>query len=349
MKKLAKKVCSLALALALALCCLPAAYAAENEITVSFSYYDGAVVIPKSNLAVYDGIAEEYGYTLRGIEDISVFDAIVAAHKSYYGDEFTAETANNYLEMSAGFITKAFKTPSASLGFFVNDAMPNDGVFNESYNSYTGYACDQAAIADGDYISLFAYKNSMWLDYYMVISDSETEVITGEEFTVSATGYSAMWYGCYREEDRAAYTYPMAGIEVFSTADFETYSKVGTLDENGSTTLSFDKAGTVHLLLQGNFEDPAMGKIPVVGSWCKITVSEPEPEPEPTYEDAFYLPKSFDVSVDTESKEDSVILSFTIGFFDFNGEAPEKCERFTFEITCPVLITLIEFLSDIRG
>ena len=61
---LAAKICSLVFALAMALCCLPAAFAAEDEITVSFSFYDGAIVIPKTELTVTDGTAEKYGYTL---------------------------------------------------------------------------------------------------------------------------------------------------------------------------------------------------------------------------------------------------------------------------------------------
>lgn len=341
MRKNAKKICSLALALAMALCCLPAAFAAESEITVSFSFYDGAVVIPKSDIAVYDGIAEEYGYALTNTEDITVFDAIVAAHKAYYGDEFTAETAGNYLAMSYGFMTKAFGLATSSLGFCVNDEVPHDGIFNEAYNSYTGYSCDQAAVADGDYVSFYTYKDSMWFDYYMTLSDSEINAVTGEEFTVSATGYSVMWYGCYTEEDKAENTYPMAGLEVYSTTDFETYTSIGTLDESGAITLSFDEAETVYLCIMGSFDDPNTGEIPVIANWCEVTVSDPEP----TYENAVYIPKSLDIAVDTESAEGSAIIRFTIGYFDIKGEAPEKNECFTLEITFAPLVALIEFLS----
>ncbi len=347
MRKNAKKICSLALALAMALCCLPAAFAAENEITIDFSYYDGAVVVPKGMLEVYDGIAEEYGYELRGAEHITVFDAIVAAHKSYYGEAFTKETAVNYLEMSYGFITKAFEAPSASLGFFVNDEMPNDGIFNEGYNSYTGYACDQAVLADGDYVSLFSYKHSMWLDYYMVMSEDEVHVLTNEEFTVSAKGYSAMWYGCYREEDRADYTYPMNGIDVYSTTDFEEYTKVGVLDENGEITLSFGETGTVYLCLSGNYEDPAMGTVPVVGNWVEVTVSQPEPAPEPSYDDAFYLPCGIDVDVEAESETGNVEINFIISFFDIKGESPDKTESFVIQFNAFIFIGIFEFMAGV--
>lgn len=339
MKRITAKICSLALALALALCCLPAAYAAENEITVSFSFYDGAVVIPKSDLTVYDGIAEEYGYSLRGAEGITVFDAVVAAHKAYYGDEFTSQTANNYLVMSSGFITKAFANSSASLGFFVNDKMPNDGIFNEAYNSYTGYACDQAIIAGNDYISFFTYKSSYWADYYITTAKNEITAAAGEEFTVSATGYSAMWYGCYRDEDRAEYTYPMQGLDVYSTVDFITYTKIGTLDKNGETVLSFDELGTVYLCIMGNFDDPSMGKCPAVANWVKVNIVEPE--------GAIYLPESVDISVDTESDKNAVIIHYSIGYFDITGKGPTKAECFTINITFAPLAALIRFLSNL--
>ncbi len=349
MRKHAKKTCSLVLALAMALCCLPAAFATENAITIDFGYYDGGVVIPKGELTVYDGIAEKYGYTLREDAGITVFDALVAAHKAYYGEAFTAETAGDYLVMSNGFITTAFTVASASLGFFVNDEMPNDGIFNEGYNSYTGYACDQAIIAEGDYISFFTYKDPMWSDYYMVVSDSEIEVFKGEEFTVSAEGYSAMWYGCYREEDRAAYTYPMAGIKVYSTTDFEKYDEIGVLDENGEITLSFDEAGTVYLCMEGTFADPYMGSIPVVANWVEVTVSEPkpEPDPEPIYEDVIYIPCGFNLDIDADSETGKVSIEMVIEFFDIKGEAPAKTEKFGTQFNAGMFIVIFQFIAGV--
>lgn len=339
MKKLATKICSLALALALALCCLPSAFAAENEITVSFSFYDGAVVIPKTDdLKVYDGIAEEYGYTLSSNGGITVFDAIVAAHKGYYGEAFTAETAGDYLAMSYGFMTKAFGLATSNLGFCVNDEVPNDGIFNEAYNSYTGYACDTAAITNGDYVSFYTYQSSYWADYYVTLSANEIDATAGKEFTVAATGYSVMWYGCYKEEDRAAYTYPMAGLDVYTTTDFNTYTKVGTLDEKGEITLTINEIGTTYICVMGSFEDPMMGSCPAIANWCEVTVSEPE--------GAIYIPNSIEVEADTETADGVAALHFTIGYFDITGEGPDKTECFTIEITFAPLVCLIKFLAS---
>ena len=68
-------------------------------------------------------------------------DAIVAAHKAYYGDEFTRSTAKNYLVMNSSFIMKSFGRNTSACGFTVNGTMPNDGIINPSYGTPTGYAC----------------------------------------------------------------------------------------------------------------------------------------------------------------------------------------------------------------
>ncbi len=332
------KILSLVLALALALCCLPAAFAQEEEITIDFSFYDGTVVIPKSEFKVTDGIAEEYGYTLADTENITVFDAIVAAHISLYGDKFTKETCGNYLEMSSSFITKAFGIPTASLGFFVNDKMPHDGVYNPDFYGYTGYACDTAAIKDNDYVSLFTYQDlSMYADYYITLSDNEISVNPNEEFSISATGYSAMWYGCSLEETVEANTYAMKDVEVFSTTDFEEYTKIGTLDENGEITLSFPEPGTVRLLFKGEFEG-LYDTVPVIANWCEVTVNEPatepptEPSTEHDYSNSKYVPTGIGLDIGTDRNEESLVFTFRVSFSDLNGTAPIKTEIFSFSL-----------------
>lgn len=356
-KNLSAKLLSLVLALALALCCLPAASAQEKEITIDFSFYNGNIVIPKTELEVTDGIAEEYGYSLADKENITVFDAIVAAHISLYGEKFTKETCGDYLEMSASFITKAFGAPSSALGFFVNDKMPHNGIYDENFYGYTGYACDTAAIKSNDYVSLFTYQDlSMYADYYITLSDSEISVETQEEFTVSATGYSAMWYGCSLEETIEANTYPMAGVDVYSTTDFELYSKVGTLDENGEITLSFSNPGTVYLCFMGKFED-MYAVNPVIANWCEVTVSEPITEPpteqpdnnpsEPDYKDAMYVPNDIDVLIDADSEKGAVTVTLRIDFTDINKAAPAKSEFINFSINVSWFSRIIEFISGV--
>ncbi len=334
MKNLAKKICSLALALALALCCLPAAFAAENKITVDFSFYNGAVVMPKTEIAVTDGIAETYGYTLSSNSGVTVFDAIVAAHKAYYGDAFTTETADNYLSMSYGFMTKMFGISTSSIGFCVNDKVPHDGVYNEAYMGYTGCACDAAVIKNGDYVSTYTYKDPSWLDYYITLSENEIDATAGKEFTLSATGYSIMWYGCALEETIKNATSPMEGLEVYLTTDFKNYSKIGTLDKKGEIKLTINEIGKVYLCISGKYNG-----VPAVANWCEVTVSEPE--------GAIYLPKSIDIEVDTESKDGIAVIICETDYFDIAGKCPDKTEICNFEITLAPLVWLFKLIASI--
>lgn len=351
-RKFTKTLCSLVLALALALCCLPVAFAAENEITVDFSFYNGAVVIPKTEVTVYDGIAEEYGFTMSAtdhngvtIDGPTVFDAIVAAHKAYYGDDFTEETSGNYLSISYGFVTKAFGVKSSALGMCVNDVVPHDNVFVDAYNSYTGYSFDACVINEGDYVSIYTYQDkSYYADYYITLSDNEIKTVTGEEFTLSATGYSAMWYGCSKEDTITSQTYKLAGLDVYLTTDFKLYSKVGTLDENGEITLSFDNVGTVYLCVMGDFEDPYMGIVPTVANWCEVIIKEPE---EPVYEDALYIPNRLDITVEANPDEGRIVLNFIMNFSDIKTDVPDKTESISFEINVSWFSKIIEFIAGL--
>lgn len=365
---LAAKICSLVLALAMALCCLPAAFATEDEITVSFSFYDGAIVIPKTELTVTDGTAEKYGYTLsendhngNPVNGITVFDAIVAAHEAYYGEAFTADTCGDYLAATNGFLSKAFGKQTSALGFCVNDKVPNDGIYVDAYGAYTGYAADTAVISGGDYISVYTYQDSYYADYYVTLDKTEVAAKTDEEFTLSASGLAIMYYGLSKPEVVDAMTNPMAGLTVYSTKDFKAYSSLGVLDAEGKITLSFSEPGEYWLCTSGDFDDPTLGTVPTVANWCKVTVTEPQPEPdpdpqpnpdpepqpEPDAKDAFYLPKKIKASLNANPDEGSIVLTITVNFADIKGEAPEKSEALTLSLNITWFSRIIEFIAGI--
>ncbi len=341
--KLARTLCSLALVLALALCCLPAAFASENEISVDFSFYNGAVVIPKTEIKFYDGIAEEYGYEMsstdhsgKAINSATVFDALVAAHKIYYGQAFTKETSKNYLEISYGFVTKAFGIKSSAWGMCINDKVSHDDVYVDAYGGYTGYSFDSAAINSDDYVSVYTYQDkSMYSDYYITLSDDKISTTTGEAFTISATGYSAMWYGCSKDEMISSQTHKMVGLDVYTTTDFKSYSKVGTLNENGEITLDFDNEGTVYLCIMGNFDDPYMGEVPVVANWCEVTVTEPD------FDDGLYFLKDINVDFDANA----YALNLTFAFGDINKVSPDITKNLTVDFSW--LSAVIDLLRSI--
>lgn len=346
-----RKITAIILSLALLLSFAPAVYAEGAGIEVDFAFYDGTVVIPRQSVTVYDGIAEEYGFTVaetdhnsNTIDGITVFDVIVAAHKEYYGNAFTSETAGTYLEMSYSFITKVFGISTSTLGFTVNDKMPNDGVYNESYGSYTGYACDTAEVADGSYVSCFTYQDAYWADYYPTLSEAEITITQGEAFEISATGYSIMYYGCNTDEALAEKAVPLEGVEVYSTTDFENYSLEGALDAEGKISLSFDEAGTVYLCVKGTYEDAMMGALPVVANWCKVTV-EAEEAPEETK--PFWFPKGINFEINADSENGNAAITINLTFADLKGGNEDKTESIVLSINVSWFSKIIEFIEGI--
>ena len=72
------------------------AWAAE-EISITFTYAtDNALVYGPIELKVHAGQAAEYGIGTASSQP-TVLDAVVAAHKAKYGDDFTAGSAANYV------------------------------------------------------------------------------------------------------------------------------------------------------------------------------------------------------------------------------------------------------------
>ena len=275
-----KKFLSILLALVMFISMIPTVLATDNSVTVNFSASDGATIIMKEKIAVTDGLAEKYGFEVatadhngNEIDEATIFDAIVAAHISLYGEAFTPETAGNYLVMTYSFITKAFGRETATLGFFANDRMPNDGIYNEGYGSYTGLACDTAEIKESDEIVFFFYQDQYsWGDYKADFAEDEINVKENEEITLSATAFSA-WYGSATEETIAQCSVKAAGADIYSYDSEGQVEKIATLDANGEATISFAEAGEYTLYVAGEITEG-----PVVIDWATVTVEEAEPE-----------------------------------------------------------------------
>ncbi len=260
-------------------------FAADETLTVNFNCNDSTVIIPRTELEVKDGLAEEYGYTVattdhngKAVEDATFFDALVAAHKAYYGEKFTKETAKDYLAMSTGYISKAFGKSATASGFIINKVIPNDGIIG-AYGTYTGYSADTAVIKNGDEITYYFYQDtSMWGDWASWFDSYEYTATAGEAFDVNIKGYSVMWYG-FNDIDTImanhAANVPSADIFVYNANGDD--QKIGTTDENGNATLTFTDAGSYTLyanaLVKGEYGDS-----PIIFPWCEVTVNAIELE-----------------------------------------------------------------------
>lgn len=252
----------------------------ENTETVSvtFSVSDGTIIIAPEALEVEAGIAKAYGYQVASVdhngnrvEGATVMDAIVAAHKAYYGDEFTRSTAENYLVMSSSFIMKSFGRRTSACGFTVNGTMPNDGIINPSYGTPTGYACDTATIFDGDNISYFFYQDTRYYgDMFAEFSSDNYTVSAGRKLKVNVKGYSLMEHGLSDIDTvRANYMTNLKDVDIYLYEDGE-LKKLATTDKKGNAKIKFTEEGEYTLVAIRSSDSE---EAPTVVAYSKVTVT----------------------------------------------------------------------------
>lgn len=290
-----KKFTSLILSVLLLIAALaPAlsAHAADN-VTVTLVYTDGEKISPFFELSVEDGTAESYGlpaaekdHADKPVETVSVLDVIAQAHSVLYGEAFTSETAEQYLSFSYGFATRMFGQ-NGNFCFAVNDETPHDDVLITSNwgNYYTGYMLDTARVQNGDVITAYMIQDtSFWSDIYPLFSESEYSAVSSEMFSVTVNGYNMAMYGCNEQSLIDSVTEPLEGAGLYLTKDFENMTQIGTLDENGSASVSIAETGTWYLVVKGLEEDT-----PVCPMFRKVTVTE---APNPTEDTRLNVPSS---------------------------------------------------------
>lgn len=281
-----KKSVSLILSVVMLLGCISVTvFAADSSVTVNFSAFDGKIIMPRQSLTVSDGTAEAYGYQNLEkdhngvkIEGITALDVLVTAHKAYYGDLFTAETASDYLSVVNGQLKLAFGKSAAASSFAVNNAAPHDDIYLEDPvwgSAYTGYAINEARISDGDYIAYFFYQDKYfygdkyaWFTNGENMADSVT-VLPEEEITLTLIGFTFGWYSTYKDEDKDIS--PLPYVDVYLVKNGE-YTLLGQTDEEGTVTLSIAEEGDYQLCAYGETEDDYDDGIPVAAAWSDIKV-----------------------------------------------------------------------------
>ena len=199
------------------------------------------------------GEAEKYGYTDK-VEGVSALDALVVSHELTFGDDFTPETAKDFLEVSSsGFITKMYGTETSVCGFYVNAGYPNDGTKAPSGPGYNGTTVVNTKLNDGDTVDFFFYADGdAYSDYYTWIDVPET-MVTGEAITVTVKGFYAM--EGYRYKDAAelkAAARPLEGVGL-AWVDAVGYIKPikGVVtDEDGQATFTVGSEAIGYLVAQ---------------------------------------------------------------------------------------------------
>lgn len=254
-KKLSKRILAMILSFAVVFSMIPGVVFADGDsgISVTFTYSNGNEIKygPVTIENIHAGLAAEYG-----IGDAStsptVLDAVVAAHKERYGNEFTAANASKYVDRG---LTNAF----GEYGYFGN-------IVN---GHYADYASDQT-ISDGDVVDIFKYDTtiSYYGDYYSAFYQNneisrEVTATAGEDITLEVKGFYVMY--AYDGETWEKINNLKIGI----LNEKLEFNELGTTDENGEVTVSFDKKGEYILASKG-----ASGTKPIVPAWCKVTVLE---------------------------------------------------------------------------
>ena len=252
----------------------------ENTETVSvtFSVSDGTIIIAPETLEVEAGIAKAYGYKVASVdhngnkvEGATVMDAVVAAHKAYYGEEFTRSTAENYLVMNSSFIMKSFGRSTSVCGFTVNGTMPNDGIINPSYGTPTGYACDTATIVDGDNISYYFYQDTRYYsDMYAEFNSDSYTVAAGSKLKVNIKGYSLMEHGLSDIDTvRANYMTNLKDVDIYLYEDGE-LKKLATTNKRGNAKIKLTEEGEYTLVAVRNSDSD---EAPTLVAYSKVTVT----------------------------------------------------------------------------
>lgn len=247
-------------------------FASADTVAVTASLSEDGFIYPPSELEISDGLAEEYGYTVQNADGPTVFDAAVALHKEVFGDAFTPETAKDFLDItSSGFLTKLLGQETSAIGFMVNGRTPNDGVYNESYGSYTSYTADMSVLSDGDNVQIFLYQDkSFWSDEYSYFDKTELTAKTNEQFSLTLSGFST-FYGTYPEDiiSAATHVFEDTTVLVSTSKTFEDADEYVT-DQNGAVSLSFDTEGTYYITAASDPEN----YIYIAPPWCVVTVSD---------------------------------------------------------------------------
>lgn len=250
----------------------------EETVSVTFSASDSSIIIAPETIEVTSGTAKAYGYDVaafdhnrKEVHGVTVFDVIVAEHKKMYGDAFTRSTATDYLVMNSSFIMKSFGRNTSTCGFLVNGAMPNDGIYNENYGSYTGYACDTATVVDGDVISYYFYQDTRYYSDMFASFDSDSYTISaGKKLKVNIKGYSPFEHGLESPEViKEKYLTNMKDVDIYILNNGE-LQKVGTTDKRGNAKIKLSEEGEYTLVaIRAASDDQA----PTIAAYSKVTVT----------------------------------------------------------------------------
>ena len=241
----------------------------------------GFLHAPQFGYEVSSDLAESYGLT-DAVDGVSALDVLVAAHELVYGEDFTPETAGEYLQVRANNVTMQFGVDGDDYygGFFLNHGFPNDGT-EASTGGYNGTTVGTQEVKDGDLVEFFFYEDDYYGDTYNWFTDADGEysrtytLCPGQDLDLVLDGFFAMQaYLCKDETELVNFS---GAFDVDSAQIYEVDVETGALEEiedavtdEGDVTLTFDEPGTHYITAYGT-EDCTFTQIM---SLTKVVVRE---------------------------------------------------------------------------
>ena len=144
--------------------------------TVTFNFQqEGQQVVFGFDEKIASDLAESYGYTDEVVGSVSALDVLVRAHELVYFDQFTPESAKDFLALGpTNWVTKYMGEESTNLTILVNgkQAAGSDG---------KGLMINQTEVADGDYILFGVCEDTAYyLDRYVWLNTADGKPLRGQ-------------------------------------------------------------------------------------------------------------------------------------------------------------------------
>ena len=209
---------------------------------------------------VASDLAEKYDFTDE-VDGVSALDVLVRAHELVFGDDFTKETAADYLVVgSTGWISTIFGTETYASGFYLNEGYPNDGTPAVSGGGYNGTFTTNTKVNDGDVLDFYVMEDEdSYSDYYTWLEDVPDTMVDGDEVTVTVKGFYAMsGYMHKTPDDLKAAAKPLEGVQLVwvNTVTGATTPIDGAVtDENGKATFTVDGKAATGVLAAASYGD----------------------------------------------------------------------------------------------
>ena len=233
-----------------------------GKVTVNATAQLGAdfLVPPLIDEEVSGNLAESYGFTDRvPVTNVSALDVLVKVHEEMFGEDFTADTASDYLAVgTSGWITTIFADNTASVAFLINSAFLADAEGN-------GYCVDQAQVVSGDLVQFACYEDTnTWSDACVWLELEDGTKLNGQSVPAgSSVDVVVKKYASYGATDTVSV--PDTAVYLVDT-ESGVLTKLADTDDSGKATIVIPREyanSTRYVTAYGTYTFMTLAKVSV--------------------------------------------------------------------------------------